>query len=166
MPFAILLLAAAGFTVLTTEFLIIGLLPALARDLGVGVAQAGLLVSLFALVVALTGPLLTARVSRIERRRLFVALLVLFGAANLLAALAPDFATMAVARLLPALGVAVFWSMACETAVDMLGSAQAGRALAMMAYGMVAATVFGIPLGTLLGEAFGWRCWPSPMPRC
>jgi len=157
MPFAILLLAAAGFTVLTTEFLIVGLLPALARDLGVGVAQAGLLVSLFALVVALSGPLLTARFAGVERRRLFVTLLLLFGAANLLAALAPDFATMAVARLLPALGVTVFWSMACETAVDTLGPAQAGRALALMAYGMVGATVFGIPLGTLLGDAFGWR---------
>jgi len=161
----ILLLAAAGFTVLTTEFLIVGLLPGLARDLHVSVAQAGLLVSLFAFTVAVTGPLLTARVAAHigphtgphARRRVFVVILVLTALSNALAAMAPNLGVLAIARLVPALGVAVFWSLACETAVAALGAARAGRALSIMAYGMVGATVFGIPLGTLIGDAFGWR---------
>ncbi|MDA3168914.1 MFS transporter, partial [Pseudomonas aeruginosa] len=77
----ILLLAAAGFTILTTEFVIVGLLPALAADLQVSVAQAGLLVSLFAFSVAAFGPFLTAALAGVERKRLFVACLLLFAAA-------------------------------------------------------------------------------------
>ena len=80
----ILLLSAAGFTILTTEFLIVGLLPSLARDLDVTVSQAGLLVSLFAFTVAATGPLLTALMANIERKRLFISVLVLFGLSNAL----------------------------------------------------------------------------------
>ncbi|WP_147477509.1 MFS transporter, partial [Pseudomonas avellanae] len=100
----ILLLSAAGFTVLTTEFVIVGLLPAVARDLDVSVSQAGLLVTLFAFTVAAFGPFLTAYFSRFERKRLFISILILFGLANALAALAPDIAVMGVARLIPALG--------------------------------------------------------------
>ncbi|WP_368769238.1 MFS transporter, partial [Pseudomonas aeruginosa] len=99
----ILLLAAAGFTILTTEFVIVGLLPALAADLQVSVAQAGLLVSLFAFSVAAFGPFLTAALAGVERKRLFVACLLLFAAANALAAVAGDIWTMAVARFVPAL---------------------------------------------------------------
>ncbi|EPM77473.1 major facilitator family transporter, partial [Pseudomonas syringae pv. actinidiae ICMP 18886] len=109
----ILLLSAAGFTVLTTEFVIVGLLPAVARDLDVSVSQAGLLVTLFAFTVAAFGPFLTAYFSRFERKRLFISILILFGLAN---ALAPDIAVMGVARLIPALGLPVFWALASETA--------------------------------------------------
>ncbi len=98
----ILLLAAAGFTILTTEFVIVGLLPALAANLQVSVAQAGLLVSLFAFSVAAFGPFLTAALAGVERKRLFVACLLLFAAANALAAVAGDIWTMAVARAVPA----------------------------------------------------------------
>ncbi len=98
----ILLLSAAGFTVLTTEFIIVGLLPGIARDLAVSIPQAGLLVTLFAFTVACLGPFLTAYFARFERRKLFVSIMVLFGLANLLAAVAPNIEVMAVARLLPA----------------------------------------------------------------
>lgn len=153
----ILLLAAAGFTVLTTEFLIVGLLPGIARDLEVSVPQAGLLVTLFAFTVAAFGPFLTAWCARFERKRLFVGVLLLFAASNLLAALAPNYWVMAVARLVPALGLPVFWSLASETAVDIVGPAYAGRAISKISFGVVCAMVFGIPLGTLLGDAWGWR---------
>lgn len=153
----ILLLAAAGFTVLTTEFLIVGLLPGIARDLGVSVSQAGLLVTLFAFTVAAFGPFLTAWCARFERKRLFVGVLLLFAASNLLAAVAPNYWVMAVARLVPALGLPVFWSLASETAVDIVGPAYAGRAISKISFGVVCAMVFGIPLGTLLGDAMGWR---------
>ena len=82
----ILLLAAAGFTVLTTEFIIVGLLPGIARDLQVSVSQAGLLVTLFAFTVACCGPFLTAWCARFDRKRLFIGILLVFAASNALAA--------------------------------------------------------------------------------
>ncbi|MCW2270835.1 MULTISPECIES: MFS transporter [Pseudomonas] len=153
----ILLLAAAGFTVLTTEFVIVGLLPGIARDLAVSIPQAGLLVTLFAFTVACFGPFLTAWCARLERKRLFVGILLLFAGCNALAALAPNIYVMGLARLLPALGLPVFWSLASETAVDIVGPAYAGRAIAKISFGVVCATVFGIPVGTLIGDALGWR---------
>ncbi|MDN4544014.1 MFS transporter [Pseudomonas sp. C32] len=153
----ILLLSAAGFTVLTTEFIIVGLLPAIARDLDVSIPQAGLLVTLFALTVAAFGPFLTAYFSRFERRKLFISVLILFGMANAVAALAPNIWVMAFARLVPALGLPVFWALASETAVDIVGPDYAGRAVAKIGFGIVCATVFGIPVGTLISDAFGWR---------
>ncbi len=153
----ILLLSAAGFTVLTTEFVIVGLLPSIARDLDVSIPQAGLLVTLFAFTVAVFGPFLTAYFSRFERRRLFISILVMFGLANTMAALAPNIGVMAIARLLPALGLPVFWALASETAVDIVGPDYAGRAIEKIGFGIVCATVFGIPVGTLVSDAWGWR---------
>ncbi|MBC3361990.1 MFS transporter [Pseudomonas sp. SWRI154] len=153
----IFLLSAAGFTVLTTEFIIVGLLPSIARDLHVSIPQAGLLVTLFAFTVAAFGPFLTAWFARVERRKLFISVLVMFGLANTLAALAPNIWVMAVARLIPALGLPVFWALASETAVDIVGPQFAGRAIARIGFGIVCATVFGIPVGTLIADAFGWR---------
>ncbi|WP_166360231.1 MFS transporter [Pseudomonas akapageensis] len=153
----ILLLAAAGFTVLTTEFIIVGLLPAIARDLQVSVSQAGLLVTLFAFTVACCGPFLTAYCTRFERKRLFITILVVFGLSNALAALASNIYMMGLARLIPALGLPVFWALASETAVDIVGPDHAGKAIAKISFGVVCATVFGIPVGTLIGDVLGWR---------
>jgi len=155
--FPIYLLSAAGFTVLTTEFVIVGLLPAMARDLGVTISQAGLLVTLFAFTVAATGPFLTALLSRFDRKRLFILTLVLFGVSNVLAAVTPNFGLMAFARFVPALILPVFWSLASETAVVITGPERAGKAISMVSAGIVAATIFGIPVGTLISDAFGWR---------
>ncbi len=153
----ILLLSAAGFTVLTTEFIIVGLLPGIARDLAVSIPQAGLLVTLFAFTVACLGPFLTAYFARFERRKLFVSIMTLFGLANLLAAVAPNIEVMAVARLLPALALPVFWALASEAAMDLVGAEQAGQAVAKISFGVVCATVFGIPVGALVADALGWR---------
>ncbi len=153
----ILLLSAAGFTVLTTEFIIVGLLPGIARDLTVSIPQAGLLVTLFAFTVACLGPFLTAYFARFERRKLFVSIMVLFGLANLLAAMAPNIEVMAVARLLPAPALPVFWALASEAAMDLVGAEQAGQAVAKISFGVVCATVFGIPVGALVAGALGWR---------
>ena len=153
----ILLLSAAGFTVLTTEFIIVGLLPAIARDLEISVPQAGLLVTLFAFTVAALGPFLTAYFARFKRKPLFITILLMFAFANTLAALAPNIWVMGFARLLPALGLPVFWALASETAVDIVGPEYAGRAIAKIGFGIVCATVFGIPVGTLISDAWGWR---------
>ncbi|RYD25103.1 MAG: MFS transporter, partial [Verrucomicrobiaceae bacterium] len=153
----IVLLSAAGFTVLTTEFVIVGLLPAMARDLHVSVPQAGLLVTAFAVTVAVAGPGLTAWMMRFERKKLFLLTLLLFGLSNAVAACAPNIAVMTVARLVPALMLPVFWSLASETAVQITGPERAGKAISMVSFGVVAATIFGIPIGTLIADRFGWR---------
>ncbi|MBW8810519.1 MAG: MFS transporter, partial [Lysobacter sp.] len=153
----IILLSAAGFTVLTTEFILVGLLPSLARDLDVSVSQAGLLVTLFAFAVATSGLFLTAYFSRFERKRLFIVVLLLFAASNLIAAIAPNLGVLAFARVIPALGVPVFWALASETAVDLVGQERAGRAISVISFGVICATVIGVPTGTLIADAFGWR---------
>ena len=153
----IFLLSAAGFTILTTEFVIIGLLPPMARDLHVSVSQAGLLVTLFAVTVAVVGPLLTARVAHYERKTLFVSVLLLFAFSNALAAVSPNVVVMGVARFIPALGLPVFWALASETGIRIIGPERAGKAVSMVGTGVVAATIFGIPIGTLISDRFGWR---------
>lgn len=153
----IFLLSAAGFTILTTEFVIVGLLPPMARDLHVSVSQAGLLVTLFAVTVAVVGPLLTARVAHYERKTLFVSTLLLFAVSNGLAAVSPNIAVMAVARFIPALLLPVFWALASETGMRIMGPGHTGKAVSTLNFGIVAATIFGIPIGTLISDRFGWR---------
>lgn len=154
---SIAILAVAAFVIVTTEYLIVGLLPALARDLGISISAAGQLVTLFAFTVMLFGPVLTALLSHIERKRLFVAILLIFAASNALAALAPNVWVLAVARFIPALVLPVFWGTASETAAQLVGPQRAGRAVSQVYLGISAALLFGIPLGTLAADAFGWR---------
>ena len=151
------ILAFAAFVIVTTEFLIVGLLPALARDLAIPIATAGQLVTLFAVVVMLCGPFLTAWLANVERKRLFVAILLVFAASNAVAAIASNFWILAVARLVPALALPVFWGTASETAADIAGPGKSGRAVATVYLGISAAMLFGIPLGTLASDAIGWR---------
>jgi predicted MFS family arabinose efflux permease len=153
----IAILAVAAFVIVTTEFLIVGLLPALARDLRISISAAGQLVTLFAFTVMLFGPLLTGLLSHIERKRLFVAILLIFAASNTLAAMAPNIWFLALARFIAALLLPVFWGTASETAGQLAGSVHAGRAVSMVYLGISAALLFGIPLGTLAAHAFGWR---------
>lgn len=154
---SIAILAVAAFVIVTTEFLIVGLLPALARDLGISVASAGQLVTLFAVVVMVCGPFLTAWLAHIDRKRLFIAILVLFAAANGLAAVAPNIWVLAIARLVPALALPVFWGTASETAGQIAGPEKSGRAVSTVYLGISAAMLFGIPIGTLASDAIGWR---------
>lgn len=168
---AIIILALAAFVIVSTEFLIVGLIPALARDFGVSVPQAGQLVALFAFTVMLAGPPLTAALAHVERKRLFVAILLVFAGANALAALAPNLWVLALARFIPALALPVFWGTASEAAARMAGPLRAGQAVSRVYLGISAALLFGIPIGTLAAAAIGWRasfwgwrrcrcCWP------
>lgn len=153
----ITLMAIAAFVIVTTEFLIIGLLPSLARELNISIAMAGQLVTLFAFTVMLFGPVLTARLAHIERRKLFTFILLVFAASNVLAALAPNVWVLALARFIPALLLPVFWGTASETAGQLAGPQKAGKAVANVYMGISAALVFGIPLGTLAADSVGWR---------
>ncbi len=154
---AVLLLAVSAFVIVTTEFIIVGLLPSLSRDLGISISAAGQLVTLFAFTVMLFGPVLTAMLSHFERKRLFVVILLIFAASNALAAAAPDIWVLGLGRFLPALALPVFWGTASETAGELAGPEKAGKAVANVYLGISGAMVFGIPLGTLASNAFGWR---------
>ncbi|WP_426111962.1 MFS transporter [Pseudomonas sp. DSP3-2-2] len=154
---SIAILALAGFVIVTTEFLIIGLLPSMARDLGISISDAGLLVTLFAFTVMLFGPPLTAMLSHLDRKRTFVIILLIFAAANALAAVSSNIWVLALARFIPALALPVFWGTASETASLLAGPERAGKAVAQVYLGISAAMLFGIPLGTLFADAVGWR---------
>ncbi|MBC3954846.1 MULTISPECIES: MFS transporter [Pseudomonas] len=154
---SIAILALAGFVIVTTEFLIIGLLPAMARDLGISISTAGLLVTLFAFTVMLFGPPLTAMLSHLDRKRTFIVILLIFAASNALAAMSSNLWVLALARFIPALALPVFWGTASETASMMAGPKQAGKAVAQVYLGISAAMLFGIPLGTVFADAVGWR---------
>src|SRR5689334_2829436 len=123
---SITILAIAAFVIVTTEFLIVGLLPALARDLGISVATAGQLVTLFAVAVMICGPFLTAWLAHLDRKQLFIGILVLFAASNGLAAIASNIWILAIARLMPALALPVFWGTASETAGQIAGPEKSG----------------------------------------
>jgi DHA1 family inner membrane transport protein len=154
---SIAVLAAAAFILVTTEFLIVGLLPMMAKDLSISISTAGLLVTLFAFTVMLFGPGLTAMVAHWERKRLFVVILLVFAGSNALAAMAPNLWVLGLARFIPALALPVFWGTASDTAGQMAGPARAGRAVSSVYLGISGAMLFGIPLGTLAADAIGWR---------
>ena len=153
----ILILAIAAFVIVTTEYLIVGLLPALSRDMGISISAAGQLVTLFAFTVMLFGPPLTAWLSHLDRKLLFVAILVVFALSNALAALAPNIWVLALARFIPALALPVFWGTASETAGQLAGPDKAGQAVSRVYLGISAALLFGIPLGTVAANSIGWR---------
>ncbi|MBY5377262.1 MFS transporter [Rhizobium leguminosarum] len=154
---SILILGLSGFVLVTTEFLIIGLIPQVAREFAISTAQAGWLVSLFAFTVMLCGPFLTARLAHFERKSLFFIILMIFAASNLLAALAPNVWILAIGRFIPALALPVFWGTASETAAQLVEPRHSGRAVARVYLGISAALVLGVPLGTVAATSVGWR---------
>lgn len=157
MPLALWALTISAFAIGTTEFVIVGLIPTLAADLNVTLPSAGLLVSLYALSVAISAPLLTAATHRLPRKWLLVALMTLFTLGNGLAWLAPGYTTLLLARILTGMAHGVFFSVGTVVATGLVGRDQGARAIATMFSGMTVAFVTGIPLGTLIGQTFGWR---------
>lgn len=157
MPIALLALTISAFAIGTTEFVIVGLLPTIAADLGVDLPSAGLLVSLYALGVAVGAPVLTALTGRVPRKTLLLALMVLFTAGNLLAWRAPGYASLIVARILTGLAHGVFFSIGSTIATSLVPKEKAASAIAIMFTGLTVALVTGVPLGTFIGQHFGWH---------
>lgn len=157
MPLALLALTIGAFAIGTTEFVIVGLIPTIAADLGVDLPAAGLLVSLYALGVAAGAPLLTALTGRLPRKTLLLALMLLFSAGNLLAWLAPGYAVLVAARVLTGLAHGVFFSIGSTIATGLVPREKAASAIAIMFTGLTVALVTGVPLGTFIGQHFGWR---------
>ncbi|NRR29844.1 MFS transporter [Oxalobacteraceae bacterium] len=157
MPIALLALTISAFAIGTTEFVIVGLLPTIAADLGVNLPSAGLLVSLYALGVAVGAPVLTALSGKLPRKTLLLALMVLFTLGNLLAWKAPGYTSLVLARVLTGLAHGVFFSIGSTIATSLVARDKAASAIAIMFTGLTVALVTGVPLGTFIGQHFGWR---------
>ncbi|KVD89501.1 MFS sugar transporter [Burkholderia sp. ABCPW 14] len=157
MPVALLALTLSAFAIGTTEFVIVGLIPTIAADLRVSLPSAGLLVSLYALSVAVGAPLLTALTGRVPRKTLLAALMALFTIGNLIAWRAPGYESLIVARVLTGLSHGVFFSVGSVIATTLVPKDKTASAIATMFSGMTVAFVAGIPLGTFIGQHFGWR---------
>ena len=157
MPLALLALTISAFAIGTTEFVIVGLVPTIAEQLGVSLPSAGLLVSLYALGVAVGAPVLTALTGKVPRKQVLVGLMALFTAGNVLAWLAPGYETLVVARVLTGLAHGVFFSIGSTIATSLVSKEKAASAIAIMFGGLTVALVTGVPLGTFIGQHFGWR---------
>ncbi len=157
MPIALYALAAASFAIGMAEFVVVGILPAIASDMGVDIPTAGQLVSLYALGVALAAPLLTAATGKFERRNLSLILMIAFVAANLIAWLASSYSMLLVGRVLAGMVQGVFYSMATVLAANLVTKEKSGQAIALVFMGLTVALVSGVPMGTFISDLFGWR---------
>ncbi len=157
MPLPLIALAIASFGIGTTEFIIMGLLPDLSRDLGVSIPSAGMLVTGYALGVTFGAPLVALAMARLPRKTALLVLLGVFIAGNLLCAEAPTYTLLMLARILTALCHGAFFGIGAVVATGLVGPRQRSRAIALMFAGLTLANIFGVPLGTALGQAAGWR---------
>ncbi|SED51591.1 MFS transporter [Ruania alba] len=154
---ALLAMAIGGFTIGTTEFASMGLLPQIAVGLAVTVPEAGHLISAYALGVVVGAPMIVVAAARLERKRLLVLLACAIALGNALSAVAPGFASMTAARFLAGLPHGAYFGVAALIAATLAGPARRGRAVSLVMLGLTIATMVGVPLATILGQLVGWR---------
>ena len=157
MPLAIYALALAAFAIGTTEFVISGILPAVSADLKVSIPTAGLLVTGYAAGVAVGGPILALLTARFPAKQMIVALMLVFALGQVLCAVAPDYLLLLGARLVSACGHGVFFGVASVAAAKLVPPDRRGAALSLFIGGITIANILGLPGGTAIGNAFGWR---------
>ncbi len=157
MPVALLALAAGAFCIGTTEFVIVGMLPEIGADLHVSIATAGLLISGYALSVVVGAPLITVIGARLPRKTMLVWLLVLFIVGNAICAIAPTYGILLTGRAVAALCHGAFFGIGSVVATSLTAPHRRASAIAMMFTGLTVANVLGVPLGTAVGQSFGWR---------
>jgi DHA1 family inner membrane transport protein len=157
LPIQIYALTAAAFAIGTTEFVIMGLLPEIAADLQVSIPSAGLLVAGYALGVVVGAPILTLGSLRFERKSLLLGMMVLFIAGNVIAALAPTYSVLMVARVVAALCHGTFFGVGAVVAASLVPSERRASAIGLMFTGLALANILGVPGGTVVGQMFGWR---------
>lgn len=157
MPLAVYILGLSVFALGTSEFMLSGLLPPIADDMGVTIPQAGLLISAFAIGMVIGAPLLAVATLRLPRKATLVALLTAFGLGQVAGALAPTYEVLFVSRVVSALACAGFWALGAAVAIAMVPVTSRARAMAVMIGGLSIANVLGVPAGAFLGEHLGWR---------
>jgi MFS transporter, DHA1 family, inner membrane transport protein len=154
---ALLALAMASFGIGTTEFVLMDLLPNVASDLGVSIPKAGLLVSGYALGVTFGAPILAVATARLDRRRALLLLIAIFILGNFLCAIAPSYALLMGARIAAAFCHGAFFGLGSVVAAQVVPVEKRAQAIALMFTGLTLANVLGVPFGTALGQALGWR---------
>jgi DHA1 family inner membrane transport protein len=153
----LLALAIGAFGIGVTEFAPMGMLPAIATDLGVSIPSAGLLVSAYAMGVLVGAPVMTLTTARVPRRTLLIALMGIFTAGNLLSALADSYTTLLLARVLTSFNHGAFFGVGAVVAASVVAPEKRAGAVAGMFLGLTIATIGGVPLATWVGETIGWR---------
>ncbi|RSD28516.1 MFS transporter [Mesobacillus subterraneus] len=154
---SLLALAISAFGIGTTEFVPVGLLSTISDDLNISITLAGLLISGYAMGVAFGAPVLTALTNKMSRKTLLMALMVIFIIGNSMAAISTSFALLLAARIITAFSHGVFFSIGSTIAADLVPEDKRASAIAFMFTGLTVATVTGVPLGTFIGQIFGWR---------
>lgn len=157
MPLSLMILALSAFAIGTTEFVIMGLLPDVAQDLGVTIPGAGWLVTGYALGVAIGAPFMALATARLPRKAALVTLMGVFIVGNLLCAVAADYDLLMFARVVTALCHGAFFGIGSVVAASLVPANRRASAVALMFTGLTLANVLGVPLGTALGQAAGWR---------
>ncbi|MFF7241820.1 MFS transporter [Streptomyces collinus] len=157
MPSVVWVLAAGTFLMGTTEFVVAGILPDMAPDLGADVSHAGLLITAFAVGMIVGGPTMALATLRLPRRLTLVLALAVFAAGHVVAALTGSFTVVLAARFVTALATGAFWAVGFVIATSAAGHANATRAVSVMMGGLTSANVVGVPAGSLLGHVTGWR---------
>ncbi|MGX1912519.1 Cmx/CmrA family chloramphenicol efflux MFS transporter [Streptomyces phaeochromogenes] len=157
MPLAVYVLGLSVFALGTSEFMLSGLLPAVADDMNVSIPRAGLLISAFAVGMVVGAPLLAVATLRMPRRTTLISLIAVFGVGQIAGALAPNYAVLFASRVVSALACAGFWAVGAAVAIAMVPVNARARALAVMIGGLSIANVLGVPAGAFLGESLGWR---------
>ena len=155
--FPLLVLAGAIFVSVSSEFLPTGLLPDISADLGVSESRVGLLVAVFAFTVVVTAAPLTVLTRRFSRKGLLVALLGIFALSNLLAAAAPNYETLAAARVLGGFAHGLFWAVVGPYVSLLVAPRQLARAISVTTGGGALAFMLGVPFTAALGHVVGWR---------
>ncbi|WP_305783772.1 MFS transporter [Symbioplanes lichenis] len=157
MPLGLIALALGGFGIGLTEFGIVGLLPEVAADFDVSSQTAGYLVSGYALSVAVGALALTAAITRFDRKKALLGLMLLFIAGNLISAVAPTYSVLLTGRIVAALCHGAFFGVGAVVAAEMVQANRKAGAISLMFGGLTLANVLGVPLGTFLGQQLGWR---------
>jgi DHA1 family inner membrane transport protein len=155
--FAVLALAIGGFAIGTNEFVIMGLLPNVAEDVGVSIPTAGGLISAYALGVVIGAPLLTIAASRLPRKAALVGFMSWFVLGNVLSALAPNYGLLFAARIFTGLPHGAFFGTGAVVIASLVQPARRAREIAKMTLGLTIANIVGVPAATLLGQRLGWR---------
>jgi len=157
MPISLLALTAGAFGIGTTEFVIMGLLMQVSMDLKVSITAAGLLISGYALGVAVGAPLLTIATRKLPRKTVLLALMAIFTLGNLACALAPNYELLMAARVVTSLAHGTFFGVGSVVATSLVAPERRASAIAIMFTGLTAATLLGVPAGAWLGLQYGWR---------